>query len=172
MIFFYIPASAADTAAVNPKGIKTFLANGLITFYINGNPVFSNGPSSLPRNPSDCIILDNWVFDNLISVHKWFAKALPRFATWLLVNNNLWGKFVSLSSIIFDYDLKTNSVSFFIADFTLLSCEFDSFTFKLLYCAIFILIKIKLLHDICIYKTFTVPCENSKTVSFASSRMK
>ena len=38
-----IPASAADAAAVNPKGIKSFLANGLITFFINGNPVFSNG---------------------------------------------------------------------------------------------------------------------------------
>ena len=30
----------------------------------------------------------------------------------------------------------------------------------------------KHLYDICIHKTFTVPCENSKTVSFASSRMK
>ena len=35
-----------------------------------------------------------------------------------------------------------------IADFNLLSCEFDSFTFKLLYCVIFILIKIKLLNEI------------------------
>ena len=33
-----IPASAADAAAVNPRGIKTLLANGLITFFINGNP--------------------------------------------------------------------------------------------------------------------------------------
>ena len=52
-IFLCIPASAADAAAVNPKGIKTFLANGLITFFINGNSVFSNGPSNLPRNPLD-----------------------------------------------------------------------------------------------------------------------
>ena len=58
-IFFYIPTSAADAAAVNPKGIKTLLANGLITFFISGNPVFSNGPSNLPKNPPDCIILDN-----------------------------------------------------------------------------------------------------------------
>ena len=28
-----IPASAADAAAVNPKGIKTLLANGLITLF-------------------------------------------------------------------------------------------------------------------------------------------
>ena len=32
-IFLCIPASAADAAAVNPKGIKTLLANGLITFF-------------------------------------------------------------------------------------------------------------------------------------------
>ena len=93
-IFICIPASAADAAAVYPKGIKALLANGLITFFINGNPVVSNGPSNLPRIPPDCIILDNWVFDSLISVDKWFAKALRRLATYLLVNNNLWGKFV------------------------------------------------------------------------------
>ena len=29
------------------------LANGLITFFINGNLVFSNGPSNLPKNPPD-----------------------------------------------------------------------------------------------------------------------
>ena len=39
--------------------IKTLLANGLITFFINGNPVFSNGPNNLPKNPPDYIILDN-----------------------------------------------------------------------------------------------------------------
>ena len=53
-IFSCIPAYAA-VALVNPRGIKTLLANGLIIFFINGNPVFSNGPSNLPRNPPDCI---------------------------------------------------------------------------------------------------------------------
>ena len=47
-IFFCIPASA-----VNHNAIKTLLANSLITFFINGNPVFNNGPRSLPRNPPD-----------------------------------------------------------------------------------------------------------------------
>ena len=56
--FLCIPASATDAAAVNPKGIKTFLANGSITFFISGNPVFSNGQRILPRNPPYCIILD------------------------------------------------------------------------------------------------------------------
>ena len=39
-----MPASAADVAAVNPRGIKTLLVNDLITYFINGSPVFSNGP--------------------------------------------------------------------------------------------------------------------------------
>ena len=33
---------AADTAAVNSRGIKTLLANELSTFFINDKPVFSN----------------------------------------------------------------------------------------------------------------------------------
>ena len=53
-IFLCIPACAADTAAVNPRGIKMLLANVLITFFISGNPGFSNGPRSLPRN---CILI-------------------------------------------------------------------------------------------------------------------
>ena len=68
--------SAADAATVNPRGIKTLLTNGLITLFISSNLVFSDRPRSLPRNPPDCIILDNWNFDNLISVDKWFEKAL------------------------------------------------------------------------------------------------
>ena len=42
-IFLCIPASAADAAAVNPKGINTILANGVITSFINGNPFFNKG---------------------------------------------------------------------------------------------------------------------------------
>ena len=79
------PESAADAAAVNPKGIKTLLTNGLIKFLIKGSPAF-NGPCSPPRNPPDCIVVDNWVFDNLISVDKLFAKALRRFATCLPIS--------------------------------------------------------------------------------------
>ena len=52
-IFLCIPASAADAAAVSPKGIKILLDNGLITFFINRNPLFNNGPSDLPKNPPD-----------------------------------------------------------------------------------------------------------------------
>ena len=118
------PVSATDAAAVNLNRIKILLAHGLITFFINGNPVFGNRLRSLPKNPPDCIILDNWIFDNLKSVDELFPKALQTFATYILVNNNLWGKLVSSSelSIIIDDNLKTTLVSFFIADFNLLSC--------------------------------------------------
>ena len=50
-IFLWIVASVADAAAVIPNGIKTILANGLSQFAFKGNPVFSNVPKSLPRNP-------------------------------------------------------------------------------------------------------------------------
>ena len=45
-------AFVAD-AAVNSNGTKTLLANGLNTFLIKGNPVFSNCPRILPNNPPD-----------------------------------------------------------------------------------------------------------------------
>ena len=58
-IFLSLAASVAESAAVNPNGIKTLLANGLSTFPIKGNPVFSNGRKSLPENPPDYPILCN-----------------------------------------------------------------------------------------------------------------
>ena len=75
-IFSWIAASFADAAAVNPTGIKTLLANGLNTFSIKGNPVFSNGPKSLPKNPSDYPMLCNWVFDNFVLAFEPFEEAL------------------------------------------------------------------------------------------------
>ena len=48
--------------------------NGLITFFINGNPDFNKGPSNLPKNPPDCIIFDNRVFENLTSANELFEK--------------------------------------------------------------------------------------------------
>ena len=49
---------------------------------MNGSSVFNNGPRSLPRNPPDCNILDNLVFDNFMSVDELFAKTLQKFATF------------------------------------------------------------------------------------------
>ena len=71
-----IAVSVADAAVVNPNGIKTLLANGLSTFFLKSNPVFSIGLNILPRNPPDGLILCNWVFDNFILTEELFAKAL------------------------------------------------------------------------------------------------
>ena len=126
--FLFIAASVADAAAVRPS-----TPNGLITDFSKGNPDFNNGAQNLKNSPF-CILL-NCAFENLISVDVWLAKALRRFATCLLFNNNLCGKLASSSElpIIFDDNLKITSTPFFIADFNLLSCEFDNFTFKLFY---------------------------------------
>ena len=66
-------ASVADAAAVNPNGTKTLSANGSSIFFIKGKTAFSNGPKSLPKNPTDCPILCNWVFDNFILPDKLFS---------------------------------------------------------------------------------------------------
>ena len=58
-IFLPIPAPAANAAAVNTNGSRALLDNSLIQFFNKGNPVFRNGPRSLPRNPFGCVILDN-----------------------------------------------------------------------------------------------------------------
>ena len=55
-MFLWIAASIADASAVIPNGIKMLLANGLSTFFIIGNPVFSNGSKSLRKNPPYCYI--------------------------------------------------------------------------------------------------------------------
>ena len=81
--------SVADSATINPIGIKTLLANDLNTFIIKGSSVFSsNGPKSLPKNPLGWTILCNWVFDNCILPEELFSKALQSFETCVLVNNN------------------------------------------------------------------------------------
>ena len=64
-------------------------------FSINVKPVFCNKLRSLPRNLPDCIILEIWVFDNILLADKLFGKCLERFAAYLLVNNNLCGKLIS-----------------------------------------------------------------------------
>ena len=133
--FLCISASAADASAVNLKEINTILANGVITFFINSNPVFNKEPSNLLKNSPDCISFDNWVFENLISGDKLFEKALRILETCLSVNYNSCGKLaLSLKSPIMLVDnLNTTLVSFFIADFNLFNCEFDHLLYKLLY---------------------------------------
>ena len=47
------------------------------------------------RNPPDFIILDNWVFQNLILAGEPFTKVLRSLENYILVNNNLFGKLAS-----------------------------------------------------------------------------
>ena len=49
----------SDDAAFNLSSIKALLGNGRSTFFINGKPIFSNGPRSLPRNLTVFVILDS-----------------------------------------------------------------------------------------------------------------
>ena len=65
-IFLWIAASVADDAAVNANDIITLLANGLITFFVKGNLVFSNGHKILPKIPPVFPILPNWVFGSFV----------------------------------------------------------------------------------------------------------
>ena len=75
------------------------------------------------------MIFDNWVFENLISTDYLLANALRILETCLSVNNNSCEKLVwSLDSpIMLGDNAITTSFSSVIADFTLLSCEFDNF---------------------------------------------
>ena len=109
--FFWTALFFADVGGVDPGSIKTFLANGLSTFFIKGEPVFSNGPKSLPKNPTHCTILCNWVFDNFILVDEGFLKAIWRLENCLLVNNNLYGKLVSSLELPITFDERFNVTS-------------------------------------------------------------
>ena len=99
-----------------------------VSFFLKGH----HGLKSVPRNPPDCTGLDNWVFDNFILADELFAKALQRFASCLSVSNNSCGK-LAVSSlelpIMFDDNFRVAPVSFVTADFKLLSCESDNFTY-------------------------------------------
>ena len=106
-----IPASTADAAAISPKGINTLLANCVITFFVNGNPVFNKGPRNLPKNSPDYISFDNRVFENLISTNELLANALRILETCLPVNNSCGKLAISLESpIMLGDNLITTSV--------------------------------------------------------------
>ena len=71
-----------------------------------------------------------------------FAKALPIFETYVSVNNYLWGTLVSSLELPINFDerFKVILVPIFKADFNLLSCELDNFTFNVLNYYIIILL--------------------------------
>ena len=55
--FFWIAASAADIPADNSNEIKTLLANGGSTLFINGKPSVINGLIKVGNPPSWLVIL-------------------------------------------------------------------------------------------------------------------
>ena len=61
-----------------------------------------------------------------------FAKDLQIFESCVSVDNNLCGKLVSSLElpIKFDERFKVTAVPFFIADFNLVGCELENFTFN------------------------------------------
>ena len=111
--------------------MNTLLASAVSILFINGKPTFINGGRILTRNPPDCIILDRKMFDTFSLTKKFFSKALQRLEAYITVNSKLCGKLVSLVPIMFDDNLRVMSVAFFVADFNLLSCQSESFTFTL-----------------------------------------
>ena len=127
-ILLLIDASVAVATAVNPNEVQTLLANGLSTFFIKGNPVFSNGPKRLRKNYPDFPILCRLSY--FMIAENLFAKALQNLEIWLLVNKNLWRKLITLlaSPATFDKSFKLTSVPFFLPDFNLLSHKLGSFT--------------------------------------------
>ena len=52
-------------------------------------------PVTSVKNPTDCIVLGKWVFENFVLADKLFSKALWGFETCVLLNNNLCGNLVS-----------------------------------------------------------------------------
>ena len=75
-------------------------------------------------------------FDNFILAEDLFSKSLRSLETFIVVDNNLWVKLFSSLELpkTFNESFKVTSVPFFILDFSLLSCELERFTFKVLYC--------------------------------------
>ena len=118
-IFIWITASVGGAAPVNPNGIKTLLANGLVHFLLKVGQFLVT-------------VLKFYLKILLIVL---FAKALRSLETCALVINNLWGKIFSpLESPAKFYDIfKVISETFFVPGFVLLICELDNFTFKVLY---------------------------------------
>ena len=97
-IFFWIPTSIAEAAAVISNGAK-------IVLFAKGTATFIDGPANLlsnkPKNPPDWIILDIYVLDRFISVDILFSNTFLNFVFCLVVNNNSCVKWFPLNILIF-----------------------------------------------------------------------
>ena len=111
-IFFWIPASIAEAAAV--------IRNGGKTFFVKGIAIFINGPANLlyndPKNPPDWIILEIWALESFKSVAILLQKAFLSFGFCLVIINNSCGK--SFPSSIFKLIFRIVPVLFLTAVFS------------------------------------------------------
>ena len=123
---WWILTSAPEAIAVNLNGINTLFSNSLSTFFINSRLIFINCPRSLPRNPPECMILDSWVFDNVLSFDDLTEKSLQWLATCLLANKKLCGKLFLSVPIMSADNLRVTPVVIFVADFNLYKWKSDS----------------------------------------------
>ena len=163
--FKKVAASTADAAVVNPNGIKTLLVSCVSTFLADGKPVFNNGPRSLARNPPDSMILGIYVFDNLTSADKLFAKIYK----YLKLVNQLASPSARTSFLLnvipmkFDDSIQVTPVAFSVAGFNFSSFDLENFIFKVLHWVILYCyyIRLKQIHEIP-HKTLTVLCKNPK----------
>ena len=76
-ILFWIIASATDTPADNPNGIKILLAKRVSTLFISRKSAVNNGLRKL-RNPQSCLAISVVVSFNKIPL---FSKVLITFIT-------------------------------------------------------------------------------------------
>ena len=60
--------------------LKRF-SQSLSTCPIKDNIVFITDSKGLPKNPTDCLLLYNWVFDNFIFANEPFGKVFQRLET-------------------------------------------------------------------------------------------
>ena len=122
---------------------------------------FINGPANLlnngPKNPPDWVILEIWALKSFKSVDVLLLNAFLSFVFCLVVSNNSCGKSFPLN--IFKLILRVVPVLSLTAVFSFFSWVSDNLTFTLLYSTIYIN-----------YRTFAVPLENCKVVSFDFSK--
>ena len=127
VLFFLIPASIAEAAAVISNGAKMFFAKETVTF--------TNGSANLinkdPYNPPEWIILENWALESFMSVNILVLNAFLSFIFCLVVNNNSWGKLFPLN--VFKPIFRVVPVLFLPAVFSFFSWVSVNFTFNLLY---------------------------------------
>ena len=80
-VFFLIPASIAEAAAVIPNGAKTFFTKGIATFINEPANLLNNDPKS----PPDGIILEICALESFKSVYILLLKAFLNFVFCLVV---------------------------------------------------------------------------------------